>query len=653
MVNLSEKKRENLSEKLTCVKNKLGDDTLESYLNELESVLFKKKFGLVWEEHSEEVYDKLTGYIPIFKEIRSKEFISNNGEDFNFILEGDNLHCLKLLEKTHKNKIDVIYIDPPYNTGSKDWKYNNDFVDENDNFRHSKWLSLMYNRLVIAKKLLVEEGVLICAIDKNEQATLMLLLEDIFGYNYNFDCITIVHNPRGVQGNNFSYTHEYAIFVYKKGTNPIQPRIIEESEIDWRDLRDNGHESLREDAASCFYSINIKDGKIIGFGPNRTQDENFHPKKNEPNEDGSISIYPVDKEGIERKWRYSVDSVPDIVDRLRIKCVTDVDGNDAYDIQLGKNTGKYKTVWIDKKFDSNEYGTKLINNMVPGNDFNYPKSIYNTYECLNAVVRNNPNAIILDFFAGSGTTAHAVSLLNKMDGGNRKFILATNNDIGDKKEKEFKKEIGDPEEFNEKWEEWKETYGIASSITYPRVKAINDGFIHKSKFKEPLYVKKINMTQFKRADKILEEIEKIKEQNKDVYNEFKVVFEENHIKLLGIYDKGEKIQGIPFNLKYYKTDFIEKTYDGSVSWRLLEHISELIQLQYHLDINDESVKLILSEEELDSLSEESLTDCQIVFVPSDVFLTSEEEMLIKNSDVTMIRIPKYYFNEELREVGEL
>lgn len=537
MTNLSKLRRSELTSKLESLKSKLDDDSLK-IINELESELLKKKFGLVWEEHQEEIDEQLLTKIPIFKEVKSKEFISKKEDKFNFILEGDNLHSLKLLEKTHKNKIDVIYIDPPYNTGAKDWKYNNDYVDNNDNFRHSKWLSMMYNRLIIAKKLLKDKGVLICAIDENEQATLTLLLEEIFGYNYDIDCITIVHNPRGVQGNNFSYTHEYALFVYMKGSNPIQLRLIEENKIDWRDLRDNGGESLRTDAATCFYSIDIKDDKIIGFGPNRTSDETFHPTKNIINDDGSISIYPIDKRGIERKWRYSRESIEGIMDKLRIKCIKEV-----YDIELGKDTGMYRTVWTSKKFDANEHGTKLINAMVPHNDFNFPKSLYNTYECLDAVVRNNQNAIILDFFAGSGTTAHAVSLLNQKDEGNRKFILATNNAIGNKKDKEFKKTIGPIEENKEIYKDWEDKFGIASSITYPRVKAINDGFNNSKPLKDILFEKKMNLTQFKKANHILKEIENLKEKYGDKYSKFKIAFEEDMIKLLGIYNKEDKVQG--------------------------------------------------------------------------------------------------------------
>lgn len=647
MTNLSKLKREYLNSKLELLRNNLDDESLKVIINELELELLKKKFGLVWEEHQEEVDEQLLTKIPIFKEVKSKEFVSKKEDGFNFILEGDNLHSLKLLEKTHKKSVDVIYIDPPYNTGAKDWKYNNDYVDSNDSFRHSKWLSMMYNRLIIAKKLLKDEGVLICAIDENEQATLTLLLEEIFGYNYDIDCITIVHNPRGVQGNNFSYTHEYALFVYPKGNVVVGDRELEETEITSSPLRNWGTESLRTDAKNCFYPIYIKDNEIIGFGD--VLDDEIHPSgRNEVLEDGIIAVYPIDNKGIERKWRYANSTVPSIKNDLLIK-----ETKGTYDIRLQKKYGSYKTVWLNKKFDANEYGSQLISSMVPKNDFDFPKSLYNVYECLLTVTKNNPNAIILDFFAGSGTTAHAVSLLNKEDNGNRKFILATNNAIGDKKEKKFKKDVGPIEENKNILEEWEEKYGIASSITYPRVKAINDGFIHSKIFKETLFEKKLNMTQFRKSEEILEKIENLKEEFSDKFDDFKVVFEDNMIKLLGIYNKNEEIPGILFNLKYYKTGFVDKTDDGTVSFEMLSYISELIQLQYHIDITDESIKLILSEEELDSLSEDSLRNCKIIFMPSDVFLTSAQEDLFNKLEITLINIPKYYFAEELKELDEI
>lgn len=216
MANLSKEKRQRMISFLQNIREAHSDDESLIAINQIENDLTEKKYGLIWEQHQEQVDANMLTHIPVLIEDTSRGFLLDENKPFNFIIEGDNLHALKLLAKTHRGGIDVIYIDPPYNTGSKDWKYNNDYVDKNDGFRHSKWLSMMNNRLEIAKTLLKPDGALICAIDENELATTLLLIEEVFGEAYTSDCITVVHNPRGVQGNNFSYIHEYAIFVYSK-----------------------------------------------------------------------------------------------------------------------------------------------------------------------------------------------------------------------------------------------------------------------------------------------------------------------------------------------------------------------------------------------------------------------------------------------------
>ena len=222
--------------------SKLSKDELLKVVEKLES---RKKYGLIWdEERTKEKFEKdAENALPVLKEVKGKEINTDSSKPFNILIEGENYHALSVLNYTHQGKIDVIYIDPPYNTGAKDWKYNNDYVDINDTYRHSKWLSMMSKRLRLAKKLLKDDGVLICAIDENELNRLGLLLEDIFG-NYEIHCITIIHNPRGVQGNNFSYIHEYAYFVFQKGLKIIGSRKIKEEDIDWRGLRDSGNLSF-------------------------------------------------------------------------------------------------------------------------------------------------------------------------------------------------------------------------------------------------------------------------------------------------------------------------------------------------------------------------------------------------------------------------
>ena len=256
MANISKQKRDRMLAFLNELKKTHNDDASIRAFNEIENHLVEKKYGLVWEEHTEEVDEMLKENIPVFCEDKERRLCKDENLPWNFIIEGDNLQALYLLEKTHRGKVDCIYIDPPYNTGAKDWKYNNDYVDGNDVYRHSKWLSMMKNRLEIAKRLLSEEGSLICAIDENELQTLGLLLEEMFA-NYNIDCIAVIHNPGGIQGANFSYCHEYAYFVYPKKSYYIQKERRNDNE-ELTPFRDWGKEnSKRSGSPNCFYPIMV------------------------------------------------------------------------------------------------------------------------------------------------------------------------------------------------------------------------------------------------------------------------------------------------------------------------------------------------------------------------------------------------------------
>jgi len=417
----------------------LQDYTKEELIEAVKSLRQCKKFGLVWEDKLEDVAVQCEKQLPIVNEVTERAIKKAEGQPTNLIIEGDNYHALSVLNYTHAGKIDVIYIDPPYNTEDTTWIYNNDYVDKNDMFRHSKWLSFMEKRLVLAKGLLKSDGVLICAIDKNEQAHLCVMLEELFP-DYEIHTITVVHNPRGVQGKNFSYTHESAVFVIPRGKKSIGRRKISDADVAWRNLRDNGGESLRTDARNCFYPMIVKEGKVVDFGD--VVDNSEHPLANTVQTDGSICVYPVDGNGIERKWRYARQSVEKIKDLLRAKKVKGV-----WQIEIGKNFGTYRTVWQDARYDSNEFGTKLINKIVPGNGFDFPKSLWNTYDCLYSVIGEKKDAVVLDYFAGSGTTGHAVMEMNKEDGGNRQHILVSSNEGN-----------------------------IPTIVTYPRIKGVIDGY---------------------------------------------------------------------------------------------------------------------------------------------------------------------------------
>ena len=355
----------------------------------------------------------------------------------NLMIEGDNLEVLKLLQKTFTRKIKAIYIDPPYNTG-RNLIYPNNYQDGVRTYLeltgqrdggatltsnpttggrfHTNWLSMMYPRLRLARSLLSPDGVLICTIDDNEVSQLGLLLREVFEEgNYEHVCVPIIHNPRGVQGRNFSYVHEYAWFVYPFGKKAIYDRKIDKSEVKWSQFRNWGSESLRTDARNCFYSVKVRDDQIVGFGD--VCGDNHHPSQTEM-VDMVAHVYPIDKSGVERKWRYARQSVEAIRDMLRARKT-----KYGYEIEIGKTFGLYKTVWNDKRYDANDNGTGMVNDLVPGSPFTFPKSLWAVYDCLLAATEKDPDAIILDFFAGSGTTAHAVMELNKNLGGRRRFVL--------------------------------------------------------------------------------------------------------------------------------------------------------------------------------------------------------------------------------------
>ena len=327
----------------------------------------------------------------------------------NLIIKGNNLIALHTLKQQFRGQVKLIYIDPPYNPDSP----SNTFM-YNNNFKRSSWLTFMRNRLEVAKALLRDDGSMIVAIDENEQNYLGVLLDEVFP-EHEKHCITIVHNPRGVQGTNFSYIHEYAFFVIPKGKKVIGDREIPAEEITWSNFRNWGGESRREDAKNCFYPVIVENGEVVGFGDVLGDDE--HPSGQTVAYGERDFVYPIDQNMIERKWRYARQSTDQIKHLLRARKT-----KTGYEIELGKDFGMYRTVWEDKRYDANIYGTQLVKSLVPDCEFDFPKSLWNVYDCLRSVIKDDKDAIVLDFFGGSGTTAHAVLELNK-DGGNRKFII--------------------------------------------------------------------------------------------------------------------------------------------------------------------------------------------------------------------------------------
>lgn len=386
----------------------------------------RKKFGLVWENKPEEIVLDCETRVPIIKEVKNRKLVSDNLKIHNVLIEGDNYHSLSVLNYTHRNKIDVIYIDPPYNTGNNSWIYNNNYVDENDSYRHSKWVSMMKNRLELAKNLLTDSGFIICAIDHYELFTLGLLMDEIFGESNRIGVVSVVHKSEGRnQEKFFGTSHEYMLFYSKNKQLANFAKIVLDDDIqatfDREDkdglfrlnnyLRSGGGDhNLRKNKPHFFYPIYVsKDLSEITTEKKKSFEE----------------ILPITSTGQERTWKTTKET---FIERLNAgQIIAERDQNNKIQVyEKYRESQVIKTHWIDPKYHAIHYGTKVVENILGGKKFDFPKSLYLLIDTLK--LTSNRNSTILDFFAGSGTTGHAVLELNKQDGGNRKFILCTNNE---------------------------------------------------------------------------------------------------------------------------------------------------------------------------------------------------------------------------------
>lgn len=456
MANLSQQKREQMIAFLEKLRMQHNDDESLMAFNLIEKELTSKKYGLVWEDHEENVDEMMKDFIPVFKEDIKKRIVEEaNNENFNFLLEGDNLHSLKLLEKTHRGKVKIIYIDPPYNTGNKDFKYADAYVGSDDGFIHSKWLSFMNSRLRIAQKLLTNDGAIFISIDDHELSNLTLLCNEIFGEKNFVGLMTLQSNPRGSQNSNFlSYVHEYVLMYAKNiqelctlGVAKDEESLKEFSEIDpdgrrYRllGLRKRGGDWKKEDRPNMFFPIYI--------------DPNTSRCSLEKTEQYSIEVIPKRPTGELSRWTWGKDKFLSENECVVGKPVNRKGEPDAWDVfrkdyidgddGVEKKT-KLKTIWVEKEINYQNARNEL--KAIFGNSevFSYPKPTY-LIKRLISIIKGNEDAIILDFFAGSGSTGQAVLEMNKEDGGNRRFILCTNNENN-----------------------------ICEEITYPRLKVIMTG----------------------------------------------------------------------------------------------------------------------------------------------------------------------------------
>ncbi len=393
------------------------------------------------------------------------------------VINAENYHAAQLLLHLYEGQVDCIYLDPPYNTGAKDWTYNNDYVDSNDSFRHSKWLSFMEKRLFLAKKLLRSDGVLIITIDEHEVHHLGMLLEQIFPEAHR-QMVSIVINPKGVTQDHFSRVEEQAFFVFLpgstvsgRGDDLLTPGIEEEEEEDedepqvkrprWKGLLRSGTNALRKDRKNMFYPVLIDKERGAAVGVGETLPFELDPDLDEMI-GGYSAAWPIRSDKTLGNWgvgRVTLDkwikkgyvSVGNYDTKRKTWAISYLSQEPQEQIEAGvltilsfdetKNvvdvayseatSRRLKTVWHRTRHDAGTGGSDILRSIFGERRFAFPKSVYAVKDCLAAVTRNKPGALIVDLFAGSGTTLHAACLLNADDGGQRRCILVTNNEVPD------------------------------------------------------------------------------------------------------------------------------------------------------------------------------------------------------------------------------
>jgi len=326
-----------------------------------------------------------------------------------WLVHSENYQALNTLVPKYRERIRSVYIDPPYNSKSTEILYLN-------TYKHSSWLTMMENRLGVSKNFCTIDGSHVIAIDENEQETLGNLLLGIFPYHTR-TCVSVIHNKKGIQGDYFSYNHDFAYFCLPPSLGEINGNPIPKEEWEYVSLRKWGTESTRDTAKNCFYPICVKGNEIVGFG--EVCPEDFHPvSSNIKRKDEIIEVFPIDKSKVERKWRYARNSVESILPLLKV--VETKDGE--IQIVKARDFQQYKTVWDNSLYIAGDHGTRLLTDMGIFPDENlYPKSVYAVKDAIHAI--SIKTSVVLDYFAGSGTTAHAVMNLNREDGGKRKYIL--------------------------------------------------------------------------------------------------------------------------------------------------------------------------------------------------------------------------------------
>lgn len=452
---------------------------------------------------------------PIYPYLKPLDSICNAPDSglWHTLIEAENYHALQLLDYLYAGKVDCIYIDPPYNTGAKDWKYNNDYVGQDDQYRHSKWLAFMERRLKLAKQLLnPKDSVMIVTIDEKEYTRLGMLLEQVFP-EARIQMITSMTNKKGQPRDGvFSRCEEYIFYVFIgdakiarttenmlfadtfSGGSKAKPKLP----TIWNSLLRRGTGAARADVPTLFYPIFVDEANetIVDIGdplPLTTDRNTVVP----PN--GAFATWPMHKDGTEGRWQMKPDTLRKYLSDgtaklgkkdknsgmwsivyLKRKQLQQVASGeivnegrdekgalilhypDVHDESSSALLQEPRSLWVKDSHDASVYGSTLIKGIVPNNNFTFPKSLYAVQDSLRFIVKDKPNALIIDFFAGSGTTLHAVNLLNAEDNGNRRCIIVTNNEVSDEEAK-----ILDSRGLAPGDEEW-EALGIAKYVTWPR-----------------------------------------------------------------------------------------------------------------------------------------------------------------------------------------
>ena len=442
---------------------------------------------------------------PIYPCLKPLDAVKNapDSDLWHTLIEADNYHALQLLVYLYGGMVDCIYIDPPYNTGDKSWKYNNNYVDNSDSFRHSKWLSMMKKRLVLAKKLLnPKDSVLIVTIDEKEYLRLGCLLEELFP-EARIQMVSSVISPQGAtREKQFSRTDEY-IYIIEFGDAAPSPLVLGaewsagqsisagSTKLIWDSLKRRGSNSLRRDRPNLFYPLYVSnDGlKLEKIGESLPLDQD---RDTIPEIEGCRLIWPIRSNGDEGNWQVSQAQLKEKYDKGFVR-LGKFDDRGSMSISYLKRNEQRKvesgvfhivgkrddnsiitdeasqtqkrvcgTQWRITSHNAGTYGTALLLKVLGEKRFEFPKSLYAVHDALRFFVANKPNALIVDFFAGSGTTLQAVNLLNAEDGGKRRCIMVTNNEVSEAEAKTLRKQGYKPGD-----EEW-EKYGIARYVNWPR-----------------------------------------------------------------------------------------------------------------------------------------------------------------------------------------